>query len=48
MNVGDPDGQNRHQHLIVVINTFRLQHRCIQMTPVIDIKGVPYQIEVWP
>ena len=25
-DVGDKNGQNRHQHLKVVANTFRLQH----------------------
>ena len=25
-DIGDKDGTNRHQHLKVVINTFRLQH----------------------
>ena len=39
MDVDDPNGQSRHQPLIVVIKTFRLQHRCSQMRPVIDIKG---------
>ena len=28
MDVGDENGQNRHQYLIVVTNAFRLQHRC--------------------
>ena len=27
MDVGDKNGQNRHQRLIVVTDTFRLQHR---------------------
>ena len=28
-NVGDENGQNRHQHLKVVTDTFRLQHRIV-------------------
>ena len=27
VDFGDKNGQNRHQHLIIVINTFCLQHR---------------------
>ena len=37
MDVGDRNGQSRHQHPI--FDTFRLQHQCSQMRPVIDIKG---------
>ena len=31
LDVGDVNGQNRHQHLEVFGNTFRFQHRCSRL-----------------
>ena len=31
VDVGDQNGQNRHQHVIVVTNLSRLQHRCYRL-----------------
>ena len=38
LDVGDQNGQNRHQHLIVVTNTFRLQHP--SPTSIFNILGI--------
>ena len=55
VDVGDQKGQNRHQHLIVVTNTFRLQHPSptsmkpieITLRMLVSLKILPNKNMVW-